>query len=227
MLNPSRNSDRNKTSTYYKAIIQFWRHYIAKQGKSNIDNNTCEPSKVRLFLPTKLRRLFFYLHPSPNVHQLYMHIYVHVYVNTCTHTYTTHIHVHIPGNSDNRFSFSASFRNFLRFPISGGSCVTLLPQRYSSSRKETCKINQLIIVQHRLDITTNLFDVGWQHSNLQKEDIQIIRNYMYYFVNNNLSKLHVMFMYMYMYMNILCTCTCKDINCVVYVHVYMHEHIHE
>ena len=25
MLNPSRNSDRNKTSTRYKAIIQFWR----------------------------------------------------------------------------------------------------------------------------------------------------------------------------------------------------------
>ena len=67
MLNPSRNSDRNKTSTYYEAIIQFWRHYIAKQGKSNIDNNTCEPSKVRSFLPTKLRRLFFYLRPSPTI----------------------------------------------------------------------------------------------------------------------------------------------------------------
>ena len=25
MLNPSRNSDRNKTSTRYKALIQFWR----------------------------------------------------------------------------------------------------------------------------------------------------------------------------------------------------------
>ena len=68
MLNPSRNSYRNKTSTYYKAIIQFWRHYIAKQGKSNIDNNTCEPSKVRSFLLTKLRRLFFYLRPSPNIY---------------------------------------------------------------------------------------------------------------------------------------------------------------
>ena len=29
MLNPSRNSDRNKTSTRYKAIIQFLRHSIA------------------------------------------------------------------------------------------------------------------------------------------------------------------------------------------------------
>ena len=37
MLNPSRNSDRNKTSTRYKAIIQFWRLSIANQGDSNID----------------------------------------------------------------------------------------------------------------------------------------------------------------------------------------------
>ena len=36
MLNPSRNSNRNKTSTRYKAIIQFWRHSIANQGESNI-----------------------------------------------------------------------------------------------------------------------------------------------------------------------------------------------
>ena len=42
MLNPSRNSDRNKTSTCYKAIIQFWRYSIANQGKSNIDKNTCK-----------------------------------------------------------------------------------------------------------------------------------------------------------------------------------------
>ena len=52
MLNPSRNSNRNKTSTRYKAIIQFWRLSIANQGESNIIKNTCEPSK--LFL-TKLR----------------------------------------------------------------------------------------------------------------------------------------------------------------------------
>ena len=34
MLNPSRNSDRNKSSTRYKAIIQLWRLSIANQGKS-------------------------------------------------------------------------------------------------------------------------------------------------------------------------------------------------
>ena len=37
MLNLSRNSDRNKISTRYKAIIQFWRLSIANQGESNID----------------------------------------------------------------------------------------------------------------------------------------------------------------------------------------------
>ena len=41
-----RNSDRNNTSTHYKAIIQFWRLFIANQGKSNIDKNMCEPSFV-------------------------------------------------------------------------------------------------------------------------------------------------------------------------------------
>ena len=48
MLNPSRNSDRKKTSTRYKAIIQFCRLSIAIQGKSNIDKNTCKPSKLFL-----------------------------------------------------------------------------------------------------------------------------------------------------------------------------------
>ena len=90
MLNPSRNSDRNKTSTHYKAIIQFWRHYIAKQGKSNIDNNTCEPSKVRSFLLTKLRRLFFYLRPSPSTY---------TYTCTCTciygHYYYNYMYIYI------------------------------------------------------------------------------------------------------------------------------------
>ena len=42
MLNPN----RNKTSTCYKAIVQFWRLSIANQGKSNIDKNTCEPSNL-------------------------------------------------------------------------------------------------------------------------------------------------------------------------------------
>ena len=37
MLNSSRNSDRNKISTHYKAIIQFWRLSIANPGESNID----------------------------------------------------------------------------------------------------------------------------------------------------------------------------------------------
>ena len=37
MLNPSRNSDRKKNSTRYKAIIKFWWLSIANQGDSNID----------------------------------------------------------------------------------------------------------------------------------------------------------------------------------------------
>ena len=45
MLNPSRNSDRNKSSTRYKAIIQFWRHPIANQCKNNI---TCV--NVQIFI---------------------------------------------------------------------------------------------------------------------------------------------------------------------------------
>ena len=57
MPNPDRNSDRNNTSTCYKAIIQFWRLSIANQGKSNIDKkNTCEPSKV-VFQP--LSQLYY------------------------------------------------------------------------------------------------------------------------------------------------------------------------
>ena len=43
---PCRNSDKNKTSTRYKAIIQFWRLSIANQGKSNIDKNMCEHNLV-------------------------------------------------------------------------------------------------------------------------------------------------------------------------------------
>ena len=39
MLNPNRNSDRNKTSICYKPIFQFWRLSIANQGESNIDKN--------------------------------------------------------------------------------------------------------------------------------------------------------------------------------------------
>ena len=65
--NLDRNTDRNHTSTRYKAIIQFWRLSIANQGKTNIDKNTCEPSS---FLLTKLRRPFSQLRPSPNVYSL-------------------------------------------------------------------------------------------------------------------------------------------------------------
>ena len=58
MLNPSRNSDSNKTSTRYKAIIQFWRLSITHQGESNIDKKllkTRATSKpLKLFL-TKLQ----------------------------------------------------------------------------------------------------------------------------------------------------------------------------
>ena len=56
MLNPSRNSDRNKTSTRYKAIIQFWSHSIANEGKSNIDEKTCEPSN-ETFIPALVQVL--------------------------------------------------------------------------------------------------------------------------------------------------------------------------
>ena len=53
LLNPSRNSDRNKTSTCYKAIIQFSRLSKANEGKSNIDNynNMCKSSNV-IFQPS-------------------------------------------------------------------------------------------------------------------------------------------------------------------------------
>ena len=84
MLNPSRNSDRNETSTHYKAIIQFWRHSIANKGKSNIDKNTCEPSNIRLFLLMKLRMLFCNLCPSPSMYSVYMYnnysSYLYMYV---------------------------------------------------------------------------------------------------------------------------------------------------
>ena len=74
MLNPSRNSNRNKTSTRYKAIIQFWRYSIANRSKNNIDKNTCKPSNIRPFLLTKLRILFCNLHPNPNI--IYIYIYI-------------------------------------------------------------------------------------------------------------------------------------------------------
>ena len=42
--NLDRNTNRNHTSSRYKAIILFWKLSIANQGKTNIDKNTCEPS---------------------------------------------------------------------------------------------------------------------------------------------------------------------------------------
>ena len=47
-------TDRNHTSSRYKAIIPFWRLSIANQGKTNIDKNTFELSNLRSFLLMKL-----------------------------------------------------------------------------------------------------------------------------------------------------------------------------
>ena len=64
MLNSSRNSNRNKTSTCYKAIIHFWRHSIANHGKNNIDKNMCKALNICSFLLRKLRMLFSNLCPA-------------------------------------------------------------------------------------------------------------------------------------------------------------------
>ena len=67
MLNLSRDSNRNNTSTRYKAIIQFWRlstHiHVANQDKCNINKNTCKTS----FLLTKHRSLFSNLRSSTSL----------------------------------------------------------------------------------------------------------------------------------------------------------------
>ena len=42
----SRNSNRNKTSTHYKVMIQLWRLSIPNQGKSNIETRV----KLRTFI---------------------------------------------------------------------------------------------------------------------------------------------------------------------------------
>ena len=41
-----RNLNENKTSTCYKVIDQFWRLSIVNQGKTNIDKNASEVSKL-------------------------------------------------------------------------------------------------------------------------------------------------------------------------------------
>ena len=74
-LNPSRNSDRNKTSTRFKAIIQFWRHSVDNQGKSNIDKKMCKSSDIHLFLLTKLRMLFCNPRPSPTLQYVHVHVF--------------------------------------------------------------------------------------------------------------------------------------------------------
>ena len=45
MLNPSRNSNRKKTSTRYKAIIQE-AFYIANQDQTNIDKKSCADLQI-------------------------------------------------------------------------------------------------------------------------------------------------------------------------------------
>ena len=80
MLNLSRNSDRNKTSTCYKAIIQFWRLSIANQGKSNIDKNTCKPSNIYSFL---LTYSFEYCFPASAPPLVCMYVYICI-MDVCT-----------------------------------------------------------------------------------------------------------------------------------------------
>ena len=62
MLNLSRNSSRNKTSTRYKVIIQFRRLSIANEGKSNIDKNLSGSLNFCLFVC-----LFVFVDEAPNV----------------------------------------------------------------------------------------------------------------------------------------------------------------
>ena len=81
MLNPSRNSDRKKTSTCYKAIIQFWRHSIANQGKS-IKTHV----NLRIFIRfcwQSFRMLFCNLHPSLNTYTKLPLIHPHCNKHSC------------------------------------------------------------------------------------------------------------------------------------------------
>ena len=97
MLNPSRNSDKNKTSTCYKAIIQFWSHSIANQGKSNIDKNTCEPSNICSFLLTKLRMLFYNLRPSPSTcTNPLLTVYMYMYIPSSRRLHIHSMYMYIP-----------------------------------------------------------------------------------------------------------------------------------
>ena len=62
----SRNSNRNKNSTHYEVIIQFWRLSKANRGKSRIDKNMYKGLNLHSFLLMKLQRLFSRLCLSPN-----------------------------------------------------------------------------------------------------------------------------------------------------------------
>ena len=70
MLNPIRNSDKSKTSTHYKAMIQIWKFCIANQIKKNIDQKMCEPSKV-VSQPSSKPYV---------VHVRYVYMYMYMYV---------------------------------------------------------------------------------------------------------------------------------------------------
>ena len=62
MLNPSRNSDRNKTSICYKAIIQL---FIAYQSENNINKRLLKtPSKLTKLFWTKLQIWYWLFVPA-------------------------------------------------------------------------------------------------------------------------------------------------------------------
>ena len=83
MLNPSRNSNRNKTSTRYK--IEFWRVSTANQATLI---KTCANLQIfNCFLPTKLWSVFSNTCPSPDIFICtYTHVHVHVRTNTTSIT---------------------------------------------------------------------------------------------------------------------------------------------
>ena len=136
MPNLDRNTDKNHTSSRYKEIILFWRLSIANQGKTNIDKNTCEPSNLRLFLLTKLRRLFSHLRPSPSTGIYYIYIYMFLqsenvctctcvvaYMHTCACTgmifepsFTQELHVVIICSA-HTFSFTINFGCKEKHPV--------------------------------------------------------------------------------------------------------------
>ena len=70
MLNPSRNSNRNKTGTRYKALSQFLRHSIANEGKSNIDKKC---ANLRIFVCFADETSYVVLQPS--FQPYYIHIF--------------------------------------------------------------------------------------------------------------------------------------------------------